>query len=58
MDEAARLDFEFILRNAADEVTTTGYTVQMMMNTDGDFLLAPPDFYAAFCRRWQTGELL
>jgi acyl-CoA thioester hydrolase len=57
-NEAARLDFEFILRNAAGEITTTGYTVQMMMNTDGEFLLAQPDFYVDFCRRWQTGELL
>jgi len=55
-NEAARLDFEFILRNAAGEVTTSGYTVQMMMNRQGEFLLTQPDFYAEFCRRWQAGE--
>jgi len=56
-NEAARLDFEFILRNAGGEVTTTGYTVQMMMNRAGDFLLNQPAFYTAFCQRWQAGEL-
>jgi len=56
-NEAARLDFEFILRNAAGEVTTTGYTVQMMMNRDGEFLLNQPQFYLEFCRRWHAGEL-
>ena len=56
-NEAARLDFEFILRNVDGEVTTTGYTVQMMMNRAGEFLLAQPPFYVDFCRSWQAGEL-
>jgi len=56
-NEAARLDFEFILRNEQDEITTTGYSVQMMMNKDGEFLLGQPPFYEEFCRRWQAGEL-
>jgi len=56
-NEAARLDFEFVLRNAQGEVTSTGYTVQMMMNREGEFLLGHPPFYADFCNRWQAGEL-
>ena len=56
-NEAARLDFEFILRNAGGEITTTGYSVQMLMNADGEYLLAHPPFYASFCQRWQAGEL-
>lgn len=55
--EAARLNFEFILRNAAGEVTTTGYTVQMLMDPGKNFLLVSPPFYREFCERWQAGAL-
>jgi acyl-CoA thioester hydrolase len=55
--EAARLNFEFVLRNAAGEVTTSGYTVQMLMDTEHTLLLVPPPFYQEFCRRWAQGEL-
>ena len=55
--EAARLNYEFILRNEKGEVTTTGYTVQMLMNADHNVLLAPPDFYLEFLNRWREGRL-
>ena len=55
--EAARLNYEFVLRNAAGEVTTTGYSVQMLMDEKHNVLLAPPDFYQDFLKRWQQGEL-
>ena len=55
--EAARLNFEFILRNASGEVTTSGYTVQMLMDTEHTVLLVPPPFYQQFCARWAKGEL-
>lgn len=55
--EAARINFEFILRNEAGEVTTTGYTVQMMMDEEKNYLLAQPDFYREFCERWKAGEI-
>ena len=55
--EAARLNYEFVLRNAAGEVTTTGYSVQMLMDETHNVLLAPPDFYQDFLKRWQQGEL-
>jgi acyl-CoA thioester hydrolase len=54
--QAARLDFEFILRNAADEVTTTGYTVQMMLDTEQNIMLIPPPFIREFFDRWKAGE--
>ena len=54
--EAARLNFEFIIRNDAGEVTTTGYTVQMMLDTEYNILLLPPPFYREFLDRWQGGE--
>jgi acyl-CoA thioester hydrolase len=55
--QAARLNFEFILRNLAGEVTTTGYTVQMMLDTEQNIMLIPPPFVAAFLERWKEGEL-
>jgi len=55
--EAARLDFEFILRNADQEVTTTGYTVQMMLDPQQNIMLIPPPFVQEFRDRWRQGEL-
>ncbi|BCR03191.1 4-hydroxybenzoyl-CoA thioesterase [Desulfuromonas versatilis] len=55
--EAARLNYEFVLRNQAGEVTTTGYTVQMLMDEKHNVLLAPPDFYLEFLERWRDGRL-
>ncbi|UFS69367.1 acyl-CoA thioesterase [Geomonas sp. RF6] len=54
---AARLNFEFIIRNGEGEVTTTGYTVQMMVDTEQNVLLIPPPFIRDFLDRWQAGEL-
>ena len=55
--EAARLNFEFILRNLAGEVTTTGYTVQMMLDTSHNVMLIPPPYVREFLERWKAGEL-
>lgn len=55
--EAARMNFEFILRNGDGVVATTGYTVQMMMDRENNYLLAPPTFYREFRQRWQAGEI-
>jgi acyl-CoA thioester hydrolase len=48
---------EFILRNEAREVTTTGYTVQMMLDADRNLLMLPPPFYREFLDRWRNGGL-
>lgn len=55
--EAARLNHEFILRDSGEQVATTGYTVQMMMDPDKNILLVPPEFYQQFLERWRNGEL-
>ena len=52
-----RLNHEFILRNAAGEVTTTGYTVQLLMDKEDNLLMLPPIFYEEFRQSWQAGEL-
>ncbi len=55
--DAVRLNHEFILRNADGEVTTTGYSVQLLMDLEQNVLMLPPPFYEEFRRRWQNGEL-
>jgi acyl-CoA thioester hydrolase len=55
--ESARMNFEFIIRNGEDELSTTGYTVQMMLDRDQNILVVPPRFYLEFCKRWKAGEL-
>ena len=55
--EAVRLNHEFVIRNAAGKVTTSGYTVQMLLDREENVLLVPPPFYAEFRRRWQQGAL-
>ena len=55
--DAVRLNHEFILRNAAGEITTTGYTVQLFMDKEDNVLMLPPSYYADFRQRWQAGEL-
>lgn len=55
--DAVRLNHEFILRNMDGEITTTGYTVQLMMDQEDNVLMVPPSFYEAFRQRWLAGEL-
>ena len=55
--EAARLNFEFIIRNEDDEIVTRGYTVQLMLDKNFEVLLSPPAFYLDFCEKWKAGEL-
>ena len=54
---AARLNFEFIIRNREAEITTTGYTVQMLLDTDMNIMLIPPPFLNTFFDRWKEGGI-
>lgn len=54
---ATRINMEFILRDGTQAVTTTGFTVQMMLDMNGDTLLVPPAFYRALIERWKDGAL-
>lgn len=55
--DAARMNFEFIIRNRQKELTTTGYTIQMMMDLQENILVTPPAFYVDICKKWKAGEL-
>lgn len=55
--DAARLDFEFLIRGAAGSLVATGCSVQLMLDKAGGLLLLPPPFVCEFRDRWQTGLL-
>ena len=55
--EAARMNFEFIIRNSNGELATTGFTVQMMLDSNENIRVIPPSFYVEFCNKWKSGEL-
>lgn len=59
-NEAARLDFEYAICDAAGHVVTRGCTVQLFVTPLGDLQYAVPDFYERFRARWRadgfTGE--
>jgi len=54
---AARLNHAFYIRNAAGELATSGYTVQMLLDGEQNVFLVHPPFYQEFCSRWAAGEL-
>ena len=55
--EAARMNLSYEILNAEGRTATTGYTVQLFMETDHSLLMAPPPFYQDFLARWRAGEL-
>lgn len=55
--EAARINYEFVVRDPSGEIATSGYTVQMLMDAEHNLLLIAPEFYREFCARWAAGAL-
>ncbi|MHB8835523.1 MAG: acyl-CoA thioesterase [Candidatus Methylomirabilia bacterium] len=55
--DAARLDFEFLIRGADTALVATGCSVQLMLDTAGELLLLPPPFVRAVREQWQAGAL-
>lgn len=54
--EAARMNFEFIIRNSTGEKTTTGCTVQLFIKDD-ELMMFQPDFFAELCEKWKASTL-
>lgn len=54
---AARINSEYIIRNAKGDVAATGFTVQMMLNKEFKLYLTQPNYYKDFCDRWKAGKL-
>lgn len=55
--EAARLNMEYKIYNSEGQVATRGYSVQMMVDLDGNLLLEAPGFYRDFQGRWREGRI-
>lgn len=55
--DAVRLNHEYVIRNQAGQLATTGYTIQLMLDMDQNVLMVPPPFYLEFREKWQAGEL-
>lgn len=56
--DALRIDYEFVIRDKENMIATTGYTVQVALDSDNNLLLVPPSFVKKFRDKWKTGELL
>lgn len=54
--EAARINFEFRVVNAAGDIVCTGSSVQLMLDHDLSLLFSPPPFYKSFLDKWRAGE--
>lgn len=54
---AARINSEYIIRDAKGDVAATGFTIQMMLNMKFELFLTQPDYYKDFCSRWRTGQV-
>ena len=51
---AARLNLTYQIINRKGELTTSGYSVQMMLDyPEMNVLMVPPPFFQAFLQRWQ-----
>jgi acyl-CoA thioester hydrolase len=55
--EASRINIEYIIRNSKNLVSTTGYTVQVLLDLNDNLLLVPPPFYRDFREKWRAGKL-
>ena len=56
--DALRIDYEFIIRGSDNEIATTGYTVQVVLDRDTNaLLLVPPPFVKEFRAKWKAGTL-
>jgi acyl-CoA thioester hydrolase len=54
--EAARINFEYKIRKNSN-VVCTGHSIQLMLDTNFELLLAPPPFYMDFIEKWKKGLL-
>ena len=55
--EAARMDFQYVIKDEKGKVMTKASTTQLFTDLDGVLQLDHPDFYKAFLQKWKNGEL-
>jgi acyl-CoA thioester hydrolase len=56
--EAARIDYEVIVRGGEGDIRATGYSVQMILDEERRPLIVPPPFLVAVREKWKRGELV
>ena len=54
--DAVKINIEYLLWNSEGRLSTTGFTVQVLLDKDEQLLLIPPPFYLEFRRKWRAGE--
>ena len=54
--EATRINIEYLIWNSDGRLSTTGYTVQVLLDKDEQLFLIPPPFYRDFREKWRAGE--
>ncbi len=54
--EAARLNFSYTLFNSNKKIVASGYTVQLLTETDGTVLLLSPEWLEKFKMKWKEGD--
>lgn len=56
--DAARINFSYVIADAEGQAVTTGYTIQVMTDTNFNLLFVPPPYLADFRERWRAGKLV
>jgi len=56
-NEAARLDFEFYIYDSQNELATSGYSIQLMIDKKEGILVNKPPFFEEICRKWKENKL-
>ena len=54
--EAARINISYTITDSQGIATTTGHTVQVMLDREFNLLLVHPPFFARFREKWRLGE--
>ncbi|MFZ4833623.1 acyl-CoA thioesterase [Rouxiella sp. Mn2063] len=55
--EAARLNLSYLIKNQAQEIVATGYSVQMFIDARRKLMLEQPTFLHDFYQRWKSGAV-
>jgi acyl-CoA thioester hydrolase len=53
--ESVRMNIEYRIWNAAGQLATSGYTVQVLLDKEDNLLLIPPPFFREFREKWRSG---
>jgi acyl-CoA thioester hydrolase len=54
--EAVRMNIEYQIWNSEGRLSTTGYTVQVLLDKEENLLLTPPPFFQEFRDKWRAGK--